>query len=399
MGFTWFVFTISFALLLYIYGGFYGILRVAVFTTQFGRSKQNSEGLSKAFQKDDLPGVSICLPVLNEAETIIKRLENLYESDYEKEKIEVIVISDGSSDNTVAVVQEYRDKNPDKNIQVIELATNQGRASAHNLAAKQASFGILIATDAETVFESNTLKELAAPFLDDNIGVVGGVIEYRFEKGSGVGEGYNKYRELERKTRQLQTYLRLLPKTDGPCTAYRKEIWQDLEGFEDVDHVITIFARKKGMIAIQAENARCYDKANVTGRQDLKQRSRMARKTLLSTFNRWKAEDWLKYPLFGLMLFSHRIVRLFSPIFLLLLLISSVWLFIAHFGVISLFIVSLCILSLGGVLYFLRPKLWSKAQRLARAFLIAQLGFARGLLGWLLGNKSGTYMPTRQLKT
>ena len=349
------------------------------------------DGAQTAFS----PLVTVFFSALNEEERVADRILNILQANWPAERLEVIVVSDGSSDGTAEITRQIIAAHPARSIRLYEMHENRGRAFAQNLVAGEAKGDILIATDAETVFDRDTIRHLVSPFADPTVGVVGGDVRYEVPKGTAEPEfarAYDLYRRMESSLRRAESNLALLVKTDGPCTAFRRDLWTPIEAFEDVDQVICLLARKHGLRAEHAPAAICVDRANGSRAQEVGQRARMTRKALLSTFNRWRSHDWLAHPTFTFVLMSHKVFRFASP---------ALWLI---FAVALLLSVAQVGGPPGGVLLIaLAVALWTTTSRapmagLLRALVAAQLAFALGVCGWVGRKRDGRYQPTRSLQ-
>lgn len=372
--------------LFYIYGGY--LLLLKTLSAILPRS------WSEALSSDEFsPAVSVYFSALNEEEGVRGRLENLIDQDYPPERLEIIAVSDGSTDRTAAIVREVIRENPGRDIRLIEFPRNLGQSEAQNAVAREAKYGILLSTDVETRFPENLISEIIKPFSDPRVAVVGAVVIY--DSGSTeIGETYSRYRDMETAIREHESALGIGVKIDGPCAAYLKSIWEPITGFEDADQVAPLFARKDGYITVQAAKAVAWDKANTTPRREIKQRSRMTRKALLSTFHRWGPSDTIRHPGFAFALFSHKVVRFFSPVFALLALIFGA-LFINKAGAWTL-----TLICLGGFALVLAAASASglpMARKLpvyAKSLMYSNFAYLLGIIGWIAGHKKGYYKPT-----
>ena len=392
----WIIFSLSTFFLWYIYFGFRQILRLCVTLSNFF-SQKKSQFFDFELPSDDYsPGVTIYFPAFNEEDNIEGRITNILNLDYPPEKVELIVISDGSTDNTALIANHLRNSNPERDIKVISFKENRGRHVAQNEVASCAKYDILAATDADARFAPNFLKESMGYFSNPKVAVVGGEKHYRNCK-KGIAQSIGIYQKLEFELRRYEQQLGVMCKTDGMCTLYRKEIWCPIEQFEDVDHVVVPFARKKGLIAVHSPTAICYDSPNETFRQEIKARSRMTRKSILSTLKVWGPKYIIADPFFSFILYSHKLVRFLSPIFLFSAFVSLTMIVISNqiinrvtFGL--FLVITLVIIGMNSRYYW-----FNKYLLMARSFLIANLGFAMGVYGFLAGNKTGKYKPTRNL--
>lgn len=374
------VFAFSSLALFLAYGGYLWLLKLLV---RIMPSSGKLVGAEQLNQTDSLPRMCVFLSARDEAGVIQDRMANIYDTTYPLDKLQTIIVSDGSKDGTADLARKFANDHPAFNIQVLEYEHNQGQAAAQNDVARLADAHVLVSTDADSRFTKEALARLAAPFGREEVAVVGGVVSYQGDSANPISRGYQTYRGMEQRIRSLETQLGVLVKVDGPCVAYRKSIWSPIESFEDVDQVIVLLARKLDMLAVQEESVCCYDTANEHPRQEIRQRARMTRKALMSTFNRWKPSDMAAHPGFTLALFGHKILRFFSPVFCLLALVSG--LILVPFP----WVYSIGLIGLAGLMAV------GRARGIFVAFISAQVGFLLGIVGWLAGDKSGSYSPTR----
>ncbi len=384
----------SMAHLIYVYGGYAYALKA------LAKLRGVSERAERSWTPHtELPTMTIYIGAKDEADIIEARLKNVVDTKYPVERLEVIVIADGCTDNTADIARQFAADRPELRFRLVENSESQGKWFAQNLAAAEGWGDILVSTDAETIFEADTLTELAAPFSDPTVGVVGGKVIYLSAASGGsesaelnvISESYGAYRDVEHVIRTYEMANGFLMKSDGPCVAYRRGIWQPIEPFEDVDHVVCYFARFAGLESIYAPSAIAYDRANETLRQDVKQRSRMTRKFFLTQHRRWSWRRWLSDPGFSWAIYSHRTARMLSPLWLVLSTISASWL-IAGFGL------GWLLAAVGaGLAASAAVAAMPRLRSFALSFLAAQTGFATGVLQVLSGDRTGRYTPTRKI--
>ncbi|RLG29429.1 hypothetical protein DRN98_08420, partial [Methanosarcinales archaeon] len=178
---------------------------------------------------DELPSVSIIIAAYNEEKVIARRIKNLLEQDYPKEKMEIIVASDGSTDRTVGIAKQYEKYG----VRILDFKQNRGRAAIQNDGVKEAKGEIVVFTDAETEFKKNFLKNITKYFAE-NIGCVVGNLIYR-PKDNSISQSEGLYFKFEKKIRELENRLGILATATGACMAVRKNLWKDLTPIDDSD--------------------------------------------------------------------------------------------------------------------------------------------------------------------
>jgi len=386
--------------LTYTYGGFLLLLVGLVFLRRklmpwrfpFSEDNQQQHG-----EGGSLPGLTVYFSAYNEERDVKDKFSDILAQDYPREKLQLILVSDGSTDGTVAAAREVVRENPLADILIEVFPTNRGRAAAQNRVAEIARHEVLLATDAETRFDRDILIKLGRALTDPTVGVAGGRVIYGRSE-TYIAKSIGVYRGMEERIRKCEQDLGAMVKVDGPCVAYRKSIWTPIEDFEDIDQVIILLAKKKGYRSVMVADAVCLDSANASIKQEIKARRRMTRKALLSTNNRWKFSHILMYPFFSFVLYSHKFIRFFSPVFLLLLAAAVLLLALSH-GVLVHFVSFAALMVLFA---WMNKRIFglqyvSTITERSVSFLVANLGFALGLIDWLKGNKVGTYTPIRQI--
>ena len=127
--------------------------------------------------------VSVIIAARNEEKNIRRRIHNILDQDYAKDKMEIIIVSDGSTDATNDIVREFipvNQKGPYSNpdvpctMKLIELDETKGKANALNIGIQQATGEFIVFADARQEFERNAIRELIANFNDQSVGCVSG---------------------------------------------------------------------------------------------------------------------------------------------------------------------------------------------------------------------------------
>ncbi|HEV1285512.1 MAG TPA: glycosyltransferase family 2 protein [Bryobacteraceae bacterium] len=205
---AWAILTAGAAIALYILIGYPILLAVVRFKP--GPAVRKDLGYS--------PTVTAIMAVYNGAAQIRAKLDTMLALDYPKERLETIVVSDGSTDATESIVKEYADRG----VQLI-AAPHRGKATALNLAFEKATGEVLFFTDVRQPLDPMALRHLAANFADPTVGAVTG--EMRILKGeAGEQADMDLYWRYEVWARQKQSRIDSIFNTTGCIYAMRRAL-------------------------------------------------------------------------------------------------------------------------------------------------------------------------------
>lgn len=265
------------------------------------------------------PSVSVVIACLNEEQTIAARIENLLESDYPEALLEIIVVSDGSTDDTVARVGDCGKEQ----VRAFHYREQKGKPTALNLGIENAAGEIVVFADARQSFEAGVIKELVANFADPQVGAVTGAYLMSDNQGSAVGEGVGLYWKYEELIRKSEARVGSVIGATGAIYAIRRALWQPLPPETILDDVYTpMRIALQGYRVVFEEKALAHD---VMAKSASREFSRKVR-TLMGNYQLCQLMPRLLLPISGLLLqfFSHKLMRLVAPIFMLLLLLTNV---------------------------------------------------------------------------
>ena len=161
-GDVYFYLQVAFWALVFLLALCYGIFPVTLpFVSEL--FKRRHRDIDENFE---LPTVSLLISAYNEEGVIERKIHNILEIDYPKEKLEVLIGDDGSADRTAEIIARYADKG----ITLVKAPKNAGKAAMLNRLQKIAKGDILVFCDANTMFFPNVVRKLVAPFEDRKIG-------------------------------------------------------------------------------------------------------------------------------------------------------------------------------------------------------------------------------------
>jgi len=341
-------------------------------------------------EPEDWPKASIIIAAYNEEARIARRIENCLALDYPKDRLEIIVGSDGSTDKTVEIARRYGAQG----VKVLDFPTNRGRSQVHNDCVKEASGEIFCFTDADTLYEPDCIKELVSHYADPKVGCVGGeLLSSSFEEGA-LGSGQGIYWRWEYALRRWQSRLGVLTKVSGANMSMRKELYRPLPSDIDIDQAAGPMVILQGYRVVHEPEAIAYEEFPTSLAGELFTRRRLTIRALTALWRYRELLNPFKHPWIAFHLASYRLLRYLTP-FLLLgvfilngFLVRQSWLYGVLFGLQVLF----CLLALLG--FF-----WERNGRRfclfswPLAFVWFNLGILMGTLEFLSGKKIRSYQP------
>lgn len=307
------VFWLSFIFIFYSYVGYPFLLW---FQKKFKYQKINK------VENQEFPNVSIVMAVKNGENVLRKRLINFLTLDYPKNKLQIIIISDGSTDHTNSILDEFVAKYLER-IKSIVYTPSKGKPYGLNKGVALADGEILIFADCRQIFDTGVVAELVANFHDKNVGCVSGELCFRKDQGSNIQVEMGTYWKYEKWIRKLESSTGSVVGATGAIYAIRKELYQPLPLQTLLDDVLTpMNIIIQGYRIVFEPKAIAYD----TVSKDLSQEKKRKMRTLSGNwqlfnlapdlFKPWKNPIWFRF-------ISHKICRLIVPFLLLLLLICS----------------------------------------------------------------------------
>lgn len=270
---------------------------------------------STAPAPDTLPAVSLIISAHNEEAHLPDKLANIRAFDYPHDRLEVIFVSDGSTDGTNAILQAVEDAN----IRAVFLPQRGGKVNALNHAVDQAKHQILVFSDAATLFEAGAARRLVRHFTDPRVGVVCGALHFRASTESRRTEGV--YWTYEGMLRLMEARLGATLTASGAIYALRRECYVALPPDTLVeDLLVPMNARRAGYRVLYDPEAVATDFAASTVAGEFTRRVRIA----TGSFQVLRRLAGIRLgPVTAFALFSHKLLRWILPLLLIGVLVTS----------------------------------------------------------------------------
>jgi cellulose synthase/poly-beta-1,6-N-acetylglucosamine synthase-like glycosyltransferase len=374
----------------YTYVGYPVLLSVG---SRFGSPRTSPRPPSSSH----LPMVSVLFAAHNEEAVIEEKLSSLISSDYPRERLEVLVGDDASSDATASITAAIAAVNPI--VRLVRFGARSGKPAIINALAAQASGAVLVLTDANIVFDRDALRRVAVWFLAPDIGLVAANIVTRNLGGrGGIATQEDAYvrREIQIKHRQsVMSGVVIAP--FGACYAIRRADFRPVPpGFAVDDFYISMQPLILGGQAVQDMDAICREDASEHPSSEFRRKVRMSRGNFqnLWAFRRVALRPWSAL---GFHFVSHKVLRWLSPWFILFSYLACGALAFSHpfYAVLFAFmLVGLASPVLDGL--FERIGLRVKFVRFASYFLMMNVALGYGFLLWASGSTGGVWQTKRR---
>ncbi len=342
------LFWASLAIVFYSYVG-YGILLWALVKIK------NIFKKAKPVPTDFEPPVTLVVAAFNEADFIEEKIKNTFELDYPKDKLQIIFITDGSSDATPSIVEQYN------NIELLHQPQRQGKVAAMNRAIDFVKNEIVIFCDANTLLSKASVKKIAAHYSNPKVGGVAGekrILLSNKDAAAAAGEGlYWKYESFLKK---LDSDLYTTVGAAGELFSVRTTLFEKAPTNTIIeDFVQSLKLCINGYVVRYEPEAYAAELPSASIKEEMKRKVRICAGAFQAMLLLKPLFNFFKYPVVSFQFISHRILRwTLCPIALILLLISNI----------------LIVISSGSAFYLM--------------ILIAQVIFyVMGITGWIYANK------------
>ncbi|WP_437815397.1 glycosyltransferase family 2 protein [Sorangium sp. So ce1078] len=343
-----------------------------------------------AQRKEDpsyVPTVTACIPVYNAASYLPAKVESLFALDYPRDKLEVLLYSDGSTDDTVLVARQLAERDP--RVKVIVSEARRGKPIGVNTMLGVATGEVLLMTDVRQPLVSGALRALVRLLADPNAGCVSGNLVLKGSAGSGAYWRYENWIRLQ------EGRFRSMVGVTGPIYAIRRaDMGQLPEGVILDDMWVPMRLRLEGRSILFAQDAIAYDDAF----GDEREFGRKVR-TLAGNYQLFSLLPALLVPFRNpswFEIFSHKLLRLGCPWALAALLITSTaaWVGAEASGDVSWTLYATRALFGGQAAFYLLAALGGAAGKLgslARTFVVLNAAAVVGLWRFARGSQKVTW--------
>jgi poly-beta-1,6-N-acetyl-D-glucosamine synthase len=301
------VFWISIALIAYVYVGYPLLLAAA-------------SAWRKRLPHDEThqPPVSLVIAAFNEERIIRAKLDNALSLAYPPAKLEIVVVSDGSSDRTDMIVSEYASRG----VVLHRVTPRGGKTRALNLAVPRTTGSILVLSDANTMFRPDAVTKLVRHFVNLEVGGVSGDVRL-VDSAESYAASEGLYYRYERQVQRMESRLDSIIGADGGMYAIRRDLFRPPPSTVVVDDfVISMTVARLGYRVLYDQDAVAIEQGTLSVREEFRRKVRI----VAGGFQALILRQGVPRASQGLLMWcyvSHKLLRWLVPVFLAVALVTS----------------------------------------------------------------------------
>ena len=256
------------------------------------------------------PRVTVITAAFNEQAHIGATIENKLRQDYPPGMLDVIVVSDASTDGTDEIVRQIAAR--DSRVQLLRNEVRAGKTSGLNLAIPRARGEIVVFADANSIYRPDAIANLVRNFADPQVGYVTGRMLYVNADGSLVGDGCSAYMRYENSLRAAETRLGSIVGVDGGVDAIRRELYRPMRPDQLPDFVAPLTVAEQGFRVIYEPEAVLTEDTLSVQSQEYRMRVRVALRAFWALWDKRVLLNPFHFGVYAWQMWSHKLLRYLS---------------------------------------------------------------------------------------
>ena len=351
---------------------------------------------ASSFSVEELPVISVLIAAYNEELVIGEKINSVFLSDYPPGKLEILVGSDASTDQTNAILKQLKESFASLHLFLYE--NRKGKPGIINELAQEARGEILVISDANVMLESNTLYELIRYFKDPDIGLVDSSLISTGIKAGGISRQEKFYTGREVRIKHNESVLwGSMMGPFGGCYAVRKSLYSHVpDHFLVDDFFINMAVLEQGAACISNTLARVSEDVSDNPREEFRRKKRISAGNY-QNLRRFSPMLFKGSPGVSFCFFSHKVIRWFVPFLVITSFTLSIILGMHLIQYLILALLHLIVLSVPVIEYILRKiGIHSIPLRFISHFVLMNAALLAGFFRFLGGIRNNVWQPTRR---
>jgi len=305
------IFWVTVALVVYTYVG-YSLLIMLL--ARFSRDK--------LARRDIEPRVTFLITAYNEERDIAQKLQNTLALDYPRDRLEILVASDGSTDKTDEIVRGFAPQG----VRLVRVEGRVGKTETQNQAVRQATGDVIVFSDATTKYERMNLRKIVRNYADPTVGAVSGRYEYFNPTGASIGVGNILFWKYENFIKSSQTRIKTITGCCGCIYSVRRALYEPLPPDIISDLVEPLKILEKGYRIVFEPDAVAHEETTEKTGEEFNMRIRVITRGMRGMLFMRKLFNPLRHGFVSFQLISHKLLRWLMPVFMVAALVSNAFL-------------------------------------------------------------------------
>ena len=373
------LFWLCLAIVVYTYVGYGLILYLLVFIKRLAIKAKPLADITD----DCLPEVTLMVCAYNEEDIISEKMSNTHSLDYPADRLHLVWVTDGSTDNTNSILSTYPD------VKIVFSPERRGKSAALKHGIKEVSTEIVMMTDANTMLNPEAIREIVRLMQDPKVGCVSGEKKVMAKSDSDeAAQGEGLYWKYESTLKRLDSELYSAMGAAGELCVIRRQLMTDIP--DDTlldDFVISMEIVRMGYKIAYTSKAFAMEYGSADLHEESKRKRRIAAGGLQSSWRLRSLMNPLRHPVVAFQFVSHRVLRwTITPVCLFALIPLNTILVLSGEGIIYTIIWILQILFYASAL---------AGMRISKYFVFMNLNVFRGM-AYLINNTSGTWEKAKR---
>lgn len=265
------------------------------------------------------PPVTIVIAAYNEAGVIEATLANKLLLDYPRDRVQIVVVSDGSTDGTDEIVMRFAARG----VTSLRQEPRNGKTAALNRALEHATGDVVVFSDANSIYDPQALRRLVAVFADPTVGYATGSLVYQTAGGSLSAEGCGAYMKYENAIRRAETRVGSVVGVNGGLDAVRRSLYVPMLPHDLPDLVLPLRVIEAGVRVVYVPDALFAEPALKQSRDEYRMRVRVALRSLWTLYDMSHLLNVARHGFYAFQLWAHKVLRYLAPLFIVLTMVTS----------------------------------------------------------------------------
>lgn len=250
------------------------------------------------------PTLSVIIIAFNEQDVIAAKIDNVLSLDYPADKLQIIVGSDGSEDDTNEIVSSYQDRGV-----VLVSGPRRGKIATLNETARSATGEIFVFSDANSMLEQQSLAAIAGCFSDAQVGGVAGDQRYSNDSGNAASLGERVFWSFDRFLKQMQSRAGNATSSTGALHAVRGELFEPIPSGVSDDFLISTRVILRGYRLVFEGDAVAREPVSPTDGDEFKRKKRVIARGIRAVWEMRRLLNPFEFGFYSVQLASHKLLR------------------------------------------------------------------------------------------